>query len=79
MTQRLDAELAAQATGARLSDATILWVVQLAQRQHATLCTCRVALTDAQKLLQELDAEPEILAELQLVLDTITLVQGEAE
>jgi len=79
MTARLDAALSQQATGARLSDATILWLAQLAQRQYATLCTCRVALTDAQKLMQELDAEPEILVELQLVLDTVAQQCADAE
>jgi hypothetical protein len=79
MSARLDAQLDRQATGTRLDDATILWLVQLAQRQYATLCTCRATLLDAQKLFQELDAEPEILAELQLVIDTVTVIQHGAE
>jgi len=79
MSARIDVQLQQQATGSRLDDATILWVIQLAQRQYAALGTCRLALLDAQKLFQELDAEPEILAELQLVLDTIRIVQAGAE
>lgn len=79
MSARIDTQLNQHATGSRLDDATILWLVRLAQRQFATLSTCRVALHDAQRLLQELDAEPELLVELQLVIDTIALVQADAE
>jgi hypothetical protein len=75
----LDAALQQTGRGHSLALAEQLWLAQQAQRLHATLCTALVALTDCQKLLHELDAEPEILAEVQLVLDTVHPVLLQAE